>query len=133
MVSPDGVTWSEAADLGEELEVQELACSAERIAIVSGTEAAAIRSCDARTCSKPIAFHRSDSAVVAPRVAGAQVALWLGARYSQTHLRNGERAELAVYRVEGGKLVLDRVHIAATSGKLPVVRDKQGFFALMPR
>jgi hypothetical protein len=128
----EGLAWRLVKDFPDVLDVHEIACTADRFAVTSGSDTTTVRACDRKSCSEPVAFRRNDGAAVALRFDGANLALWLGNRFSQVHLRTGEPAALAVYRVEG-KLVLDRVHIAETSGKLPVVRDKRGFFQLTER
>ena len=130
LVSETGATWREVQDLGTELDVDELACTADRIAFATASEQAQLRSCDRTRCSDPVAFKRHLSAVVALRFDGPNLAVWLGTQLSEVHLQSGAETMLAVHRIEGGKLVLDRVHIVASSGRVPVVRDARGFFAL---
>jgi hypothetical protein len=132
VITEDGLAWRLVHAFPEVHDAGELACTPDRFAVTFGTEAAMVQTCDRKACGKPIAFHRSDGAAVALRFDGANLALWLGTRFSQVHMQTGEPAALAVYRVEQ-KLVLDRVRIAATSGKLPVVQDKHGFFKLSAR
>lgn len=131
--SSDGRTWQVVHHFPHAFEVGELACTADRIAFTTTGEKSTIQVCQAQACAAPIAFRHSDGAAVALRFTGDTLALWLGSRFSEVHLRTGEPAMLAVYRVDGGKLVFDRIHIAETSGKLPVVRDKDGFFQLSDR
>ena len=131
-VTTDGLAWHPVHHFPHALDA-ELACTNERIALRTTGTAAAVHVCDHKACAAPVAFHHSDGAAVALRFDGANLALWLGTRFSEVQMRTGEPAALAVYRVEGAKLVFDRVHLAETSGKLPVVHDKHGFFQLADR
>ena len=129
LFSETGRAWREVQDLGSDVEVHQIACSLDQLAVASGGDAGALRTCDRTRCSDRIALQRTRSATIALRFDGPKLEVWYGVARGGGS-RPSHTSPIGVYEVAGSKLVLARIHAGTVGGGLPVVHDEHGFFAL---